>query len=63
MSGYPYQTAEHDASISVEANPSDGLVVIEVAAGSCVTIQLPLDPDEAEGLMGAIGRAIAEARQ
>jgi ArsR family metal-binding transcriptional regulator len=61
MAGYPYQTTDHDASISVERD--EHLVVIEVAAGSCVTVQLPLNVDEARGLLGALSTAINEADQ
>ena len=62
MSAYPYQTVNHDASISAEPHPADvGVVLLQVDVGDRVHIDLELDRTEAWGLLGALKRAIAEA--
>jgi hypothetical protein len=58
MSGYHFQTADHDASIAVDHDADLRLVLVQVAAGSCVTVELPLYADEARGLLDALTEAI-----
>ena len=61
MSGYPFQTTDHDASISVRPDKTtEGVIIIEVAAGSCVTVELPLDVDQAKGFLLELHKAIED---
>jgi len=59
---YPYQTVDHDASISAERHPADvGVVLLQVDVGERVHIDLELDVDNARGLLDSLRRAIAES--
>ena len=63
VTGYPWQTVHHDASISVDPHPPEpGIVWLQVDVGDRVHIDLELDPDQARGLLEDIRRAIANAR-